>query len=96
MSDDKRDLPTADEILSSVEHTLDAVAEDHKDHDCGTADLALRLSAGVKLKREALGAAGSARTPEEYHGARSGPAQVATDKYRRNFDMIFMSKGGSA
>lgn len=82
--DEKTDAAQAAEVLQAVEDTLDAVAEEHKDHDCGTSELALGISAAVKVKREKL-AAGS-----------GGPAQVATDKYRRNYDMVFMSKGGSA
>jgi hypothetical protein len=69
------------EALAEVEGILDEVAEEHKDHDCGTSEIALRLSAGVKMKREKL-AAGS-----------GGPAQVATKSYRRT---IFISKGGDA
>ncbi len=69
--------------LQAVENTLDAVAEEHKDHDCGTSDIALGISAGIKIKREKLSAG-------------SGPAQVATDEYRRNYDAIFTSKGGDA
>lgn len=81
MSDEKDE---AVETLTAVEGILDAVAEEHKDHDCGTSDIALGLSAGVRLKREKLA------------GGSGGPAQVATKQYRRNFDAIFMSKGGSA
>jgi hypothetical protein len=82
MSEDKNNNEAA-EALSAAEAVLDAVAEEHKDHDCGTTDLAMKLSAGMKLKREKLSGGG-------------GPAQVASDKYRRNYDAIFMSKGGSA
>lgn len=81
---DNNEATAAAEVLQAVEDVLDVVAEEHKDHDCGTSDLALRLSAGVKMKRESLAAGGG------------GPAQVATEQYRRNFDAIFMSKGGSA
>jgi hypothetical protein len=84
MSDEKAVKKEAAGILQEVEGVLDAIAEEHKDHDCGTSDIALGLSAGIKIKREKL-AAGS-----------GGPAQVATDKYRKNFDAIFMSKGGTA
>lgn len=72
-------------ILSAVENVLDGVADDHKDHDCGTSEIALGLSARVRLEREKLGG-----------GTKSGPAQVATKTYRDNYDVIFMSKGGSA
>lgn len=104
MSTDKDDKPpTANEILQGVETILDGVAADHEAHDCGTTELAMGLSATVKLKREALSAsgAGEARSIAEYESAKAGrssggPAQVATAKYRSNYDAIFMSKGGSA
>jgi hypothetical protein len=82
MSDEKAAKKEAAGVLQEVEGVLDAIAEEHKDHDCGTSDIALGLSAGIKIKREKL--------------AGGGPAQVATDKYRQNFDAIFMSKGGTA
>lgn len=81
---DKNDSDDAIETLTAVEGILDAVTEDHKDHDCGTSEIALGLSAGVKLKREKLA------------GGSGGPVQVATKQYRANFDAIFMSKGGDA
>ena len=80
---DNNDNTGRDALLELAEAALDVVAEEHKDHDCGSSEIALRMSAGIRLRREALANS-------------SGPAQVATNQYRRNYDAIFMSKGGDA
>lgn len=66
-----------DDLLKALKHTEELageVAEQH-DHDCPIGEVASAVRDGCREAHELL--------------AGSGPAQVATDNYRRNWDTIF-------
>ena len=69
-----------DDLLKALEHTenvADEIADEHR-HGCPIGEVATAISAGCREARS--------------HLTGKGPAQVATDNYRRNWDGIFGAK----
>lgn len=64
-------------VLEHAENIADDVADEHR-HGCPIGEAATAISAGCREARDRL--------------TGKGPAQVATDNYRKNWDGIFGAK----
>jgi len=88
---DKMDKKLMHDALSKLADAAEAEADAHGDHDCIVADIAAVV--GI-VARE--GAASCGRVVKTKNGrtrfVESGPAQVATQAYRDNFETIFGKK----
>ena len=67
------------EVLRHVEEMGDGIAKEHKGHECSVEEVGQTIRDGCRAAYEVLAAG-------------NGPAQVATDTYRRNWDGIFGAK----
>ncbi len=67
------------QVLKDGEDVGDAITQEHQDHNCPVGEAARILRDGCGIAYRVLAAG-------------NGPAQVATDNYRRNWDGIFGAK----